>query len=366
MGDDGSLGERNDVACVGIERKMGIHASPTCTMSYGDGGGAIGELVGEENQGMRYMFTMMNTARLLVGLQGLAVAERAYQDAYAYALERRQGRALGSPRGEQVPIVEHPDVRRMLLTMRSLTEAMRVLVYTCAEAADLANHHHDPAVRDQNQERLDLLIPVAKGWSTDMGNEVTSLAIQVFGGMGYIEESGVPQHYRDVRIAAIYEGTNGIQALDLVGRKLPMGGGRALAAFLADVADVAGRLRSDDEGGDLEEMGRQLEAARETLERTTAWLASAGAADPTDSFAGATPYLRMFGLVAGAWAMGRQALAARAAGGDASGDEATFLEAKVTTARFFIGQLLPAVHGLEPAVTAGASVLFEASPEALR
>ncbi len=200
VNDDGSLGERNDVTCVSIEHKMGIKASPTCVMSYGEHEGAVGYLIGEENQGMRYMFTMMNNARLSVGLQGLALAERAYQDALQYAQERRQGRAPGAPAGEQSFIIEHPDVRRMLMTMKSLVDAMRAIIYVCAEAIDLAGHHPDDSVRASNQELVDLLIPVAKAWSTDMGIEVTSLAIQVYGGMGFIEESGVPQHYRDARI----------------------------------------------------------------------------------------------------------------------------------------------------------------------
>ena len=220
VNDDGTLGERNDVACVSIEHKMGIKASPTCVMSYGENDGAIGYLIGEENQGMRYMFTMMNNARLSVGLEGLSIAERAYQDALQYAQERKQGRAPGAPAGEQSLIIEHPDVRRMLLTMKSLIDAMRAIIYVCAEGIDLAAHHPDASVREANQELVDLLIPVAKGWSTDMGIDVTSLAVQVFGGMGYIEEAGVAQHYRDARITAIYEGTNGIQAMDLIGRKL--------------------------------------------------------------------------------------------------------------------------------------------------
>ncbi|MEZ5141202.1 MAG: acyl-CoA dehydrogenase family protein [Acidimicrobiales bacterium] len=236
VNDDGSLGERNDVQCVSVEHKMGVKASPTCVMSFGEQDGAVGYLIGEENQGMRYMFTMMNNARLSVGLQGLAIAERAYQDAVAYAQERQQGRAPGAPAGTSSPIIEHPDVRRMLMTQKALIEAMRGIIYLTAEASDHAAHHPDPDIRAYKQALVDLLIPVCKGWCTDMGVEVTSLAVQVYGGMGFIEESGVPQHYRDARIAPIYEGTNGIQAMDLVGRKLPIDGGGVVREFLSQIA----------------------------------------------------------------------------------------------------------------------------------
>src|SRR5271166_7002503 len=212
---DGSLGARNDLRCVSIEHKLGIHASPTCVMSYGDAGGATGYLIGEANQGMRYMFTMMNTARLSVGVQGLAVAERAYQDALRYAQERRQGRAAGAPAGESSPIVEHPDVRRMLLTMKAYIEAMRAMLYTNAVSIDLARHHPDRAEREARRELVDLLTPICKAWCTDLGVELTSFGLQVHGGMGYVEETGVAQYLRDSRIAPIYEGTNGIQAIDV-------------------------------------------------------------------------------------------------------------------------------------------------------
>ena len=244
--DDGTLGERNDVTCVSIEHKMGIKASPTCVLSYGDQGeGAVGYLIGEENAGMRYMFTMMNNARLSVGLEGLALAERAFQMALAYAKERKQGRAPGAPAGEQSFIVDHPDVRRMLLTQKASIEALRGIIYANAAAIDRAAHHEDEAVRTATDELADILTPVSKGWGTDLGVELTSLALQVFGGMGYIEETGVAQHYRDARIAPIYEGTNGIQAMDLVGRKLPMRGGAAIADYLgyieATVEELARR-----------------------------------------------------------------------------------------------------------------------------
>lgn len=356
VNDDGTLGERNDAWCVSIEHKMGIKASPTCVMSYGENGGAVGYLIGEENRGMRYMFTMMNNARLSVGLEGLSLAERSYQDAYTYATERNQGRAPGAPAGEQSLIIEHPDVRRMLLTMRSLTEAMRNIVYVTAEGIDLSRHHPDPEVRAAQTEFVDLLIPVAKGWCTDMGVEVTSLAIQVYGGMGFIEESGVPQHYRDARITPIYEGTNGIQAMDLVGRKLGLRGGAAVTELMVTMAAVDADLAASGDG--LAGIRSALADAIDTLRSTTDWMMTKGLADPRDALAGATPYLRMFSLVVGGWLMARQAVAASAL----EGDDAA---AKVVTAKFFCEQWLPQVHGLVASVTTGADQLMELSAEQL-
>ncbi|MBU6330561.1 MAG: acyl-CoA dehydrogenase family protein, partial [Acidobacteria bacterium] len=277
VGDDGSLGARNDVSCVSIEHKMGIKASPTCVMSYGENDGAVGYLIGEENHGMRYMFTMMNNARLSVGLEGLALAERAYQDALQYAQERRQGRAPGATGTEMSLIIDLPDVRRMLLTMKAIIDALRAIIYVNAEALDLANHHPDPEVRQRSQDLVELLIPISKGFGTDMGIEATSLAIQIYGGMGYIEESGVPQHFRDARITAIYEGTNGIQAMDLVGRKLPMRGGAIVGSFLADVAALDARLAAAGTG--FEVIRTQLAAAHGVVTDTVAWLTEHGLAD---------------------------------------------------------------------------------------
>ena len=242
VNEDGSLGARNDVRCVSIEHKLGIHASPTCVMSFGEAGGAIGYLIGEANQGMRYMFTMMNNARLSVGVQGLSIAERAYQDALRYAQQRKQGRAIGAPPGESSPIVEHPDVRRMLLTMKAYIEAMRALLYTNAVSIDLARHHHDPAEREARRELADLLTPISNAWCTDFGFELTSVGLQVHGGMGYVEETGVAQYLRDSRIAPIYEGTNGIQAIDLVIRKLPMRGGAVVRDVVAQMEALDGEL----------------------------------------------------------------------------------------------------------------------------
>ena len=361
--DDGSLGARNDVTCVSIEHKMGIKASPTCTMSYGEGGeGAVGYLIGEPNQGMRYMFTMMNNARLSVGLEGLALGERAYQDALQYAQERQQGRAPGTPAGETSFIVELPDVRRMLLTMKSLIDAVRAIVYTNAEAIDLATHHPDPDVRQRNEELVELLTPVSKGFGTDMGIEVTSLAIQVYGGMGYIEESGVPQHFRDARITAIYEGTNGIQAMDLVGRKLPLRAGGVMADFLAATAALDADLAAA--GDDLAVVREQLTAALGVVTDTVGWLTEHGLADVRNALAGATPFLRMFGLLVGGRYLAEAALAARA-DLDAGVGDAEHLEARLVVARFYAANLLPAVAGLAPAVQAGFDDLYAVGPGAL-
>jgi hypothetical protein len=338
-----------------LEQKMGINASPTCVMAYDD---AVGQLVGEANQGMRYMFTMMNTARLSVGVQGLGLGERAYQRATAHAWERRQGRAPSAPAGEQSPIVELPDVRRMLLTMRACNEALRCLVYLNAECLDLAVHHPAEAVRRERAELADLLTPITKGWGTDMGVEVTSLAIQVFGGAGYIEETGVAQHYRDARIGPIYEGTNGIQAVDLVARKLPMRAGAVVADFLARIAATAADARGA--GAALAPIGDRLAEAHSALAEATDWLLANGSSDPYAVLAGATPYLRMCGIVSGGWLLTRSALAAlRCLDGDRPGDG--LLEQKVVTARFYCDQLLPQAAGLRAAVTAGLAELVAAS-----
>ena len=361
--EDGSLGERNDVQVVSLEHKMGIKASPTCVLSYGEqGDGAVGYLIGEENQGMRYMFTMMNNARLSVGIEGLAMAERAYQDARDYAQERRQGRAVGAPPGERSLIVEHPDVRRMLLTMKSLIEAMRGVTYLNAEAIDLAAEGADDTVRERARELADLLTPISKGWSTDLGVECTSLAIQVHGGMGYIEETGVAQHFRDARIPPIYEGTNGIQGMDLVGRKLPMRGGGVVADFVAAVREILPELDAvgEDVGGFSSHLGEAVDA----FEAVSQWLLEHGAADPNDALAGATPYLRLMGFVAGGWVMAKQAVAAKRML-DAGEGDAEFLRAKVVTARFYGEQLLPQALGLAPAVQAGAETLLALEPKYL-
>jgi 3-(methylsulfanyl)propanoyl-CoA dehydrogenase len=353
VGDDGSLGERNAVECVSIEQKMGINASPTCVMAYD---GAVGYLIGEPNEGMRYMFTMMNTARLSVGLEGLAIAERAYQQATSYAAERRQGRAPGAT-GESL-ILEHADVRRMLLTIKAHIEALRGIAYLTAEGIDLAKAHPDAAVRAAAQERTDILTPIIKGWGTDVGVELTSIAIQVHGGMGYVEETGVAQHYRDARIAPIYEGTNGIQAMDLVGRKLGMRGGAAITEFVDRIAATAGDAVAA--GDVLGEIGSALGDGVLTLRAATDWLLG-NTADPNNAFAAGAPYLRMAGIVTGAWVLARGALAAAALrDGDGDGFGNDFLDQKLVTAHFFATQVLPQAGGLLPAVTAGPGDLFAA------
>jgi alkylation response protein AidB-like acyl-CoA dehydrogenase len=357
VNDDGSPGTRNDLRCVSIEHKLGIHASPTCVMSYGDDGGAVGYLIGEANQGMRYMFTMMNTARLSVGLQGLAIAERAYQDALRYAQERKQGRAIGVPKGESSAIIEHPDVRRMLLTMKAYIEAMRALLYTNAVSVDLARHHQDPAEREARRELAELLTPISKAWCTDLGVDLTSIALQVHGGMGYIEETGVAQHLRDSRISPIYEGTNGIQAIDLVMRKVPMRGGKVVADLLAQMRALGPDL--DAAGPELAGIRPALAGGINALREATGWILSRGPAEPNDVLAGATPYLRLAGLVIGGWLMARSALAASRLLRTAAGPDAAFLREKTGTARFYAGQLLPQAAGLLPAVTAGAGPLFQ-------
>ncbi|HKY65140.1 MAG TPA: acyl-CoA dehydrogenase, partial [Acidimicrobiales bacterium] len=355
VGDDGFLGERNSLECVSIEQKMGINASPTCVMAYD---GAVGLLIGEPNEGMRYMFKMMNNARLSVGVSGLSLGERAYQAAVEYAHERRQGRAPGAPKGESSPIVDHPDVRRTLLTMRAQIEALRCLCYLNAESIDLAGNHPDEAVRTARSELADLLTPMAKGWGTDLGVELTSLALQVHGGMGYIEETGVAQHYRDIRIAPIYEGTNGIQAMDLVGRKLPMRAGGVIADHLAAIEATAGELAAAE--GVLPAIGKHLADAHAGLKATTDWLLANGMADPTNALAGATPYLRMCGIVTGGWLLARSAQAAQRLL-DAGEGDADFLRQKLVTAKFYAEQILPQAAGLAPSVTAGPADLQAAT-----
>ncbi|CAN5684900.1 acyl-CoA dehydrogenase [soil metagenome] len=349
--EDGSIGERNDVKVVSLEHKMGIKASPTCTLSYGDDGeGAIGYLIGEENAGMRYMFTMMNNARLGVGVEGMGLAIRSYQQAVAFAHERRQGYAPGGARGEKSLIVDHPDVRRMLLTMRSTVEGMRALCYKVAEHIDLAKHATDEADRTEAQEIVDLLIPLAKSWCTDESERVTSIGIQVHGGMGYIEETGAAQHYRDAKITQIYEGTNGIQAMDLVGRKMPMRGGAVftdqIARMRATVADLEGS------GDDLAAIHDELAKAIDAAETAGRWLMEQGMADPVVALSAASPFQRLLSLTVVGWLMGQQALLAsqRLEAGDG---DAEFLGQKVLTARFFARNVLPEVHGLVAPATSG-------------
>jgi alkylation response protein AidB-like acyl-CoA dehydrogenase len=345
VNEDGSLGARNDLRCVSLEHKLGIHASPTCVMSFGDNDGAIGYLVGEEQGGMPAMFTMMNNARLAVGLEGLAIAERAYQAALAYAGERVQGRRPNGRGSAPARIIEHPDVRRTLLTMKVQIEAMRALAYLAAAALDHARHAPDPDLRARAQGRLELLIPLVKAWCTDLGFEIASSALQVHGGMGYIEETGVAQHLRDARIAMIYEGTNGIQAQDLVGRKLRIADGQLPWTLFAELKDDLAALEAAGE----HDLQAHLREALDTLGQATRWLQT-DLGDGDAGAAGATPYLRMFATTVGGFLLARAALAARRSG-------APLADAKLAGARFYAAQLLPPASALLPAVTAGAAPL---------
>lgn len=346
-------GTRNAYEIVSLEHKLGIHASPTCVVAFDK---AIGTLVGTEHQGMRYMFTMMNAARLAVGVEGLAIAERAYQKAVSYARERRQGRAIGAPPGESSPIVDHPDVRRSLLTIRAHIEAMRCLLYTTAAGADVERHGETEEQRVAAGERVALLTPVAKAWSTDVGVNMASMALQVHGGMGYVEETGAAQHLRDIRIAPIYEGTNGIQAADLVMRKLPLRGGGVVAELLDDMRRVT---------GDVSELAPGYGDAVDALDAATRHLLAAlGEGRHDDALAASSPYLEMFGIVAGGWFMARSAVAARRMLQAGAGD-AEFLSDKLTTARFYLNQVMPRAVGLVAAASAAADDLFAISAERL-
>ncbi len=379
VGADGALGPRNDVRPVSLESKLGIHGSPTLVMAYGDEDGAIGYLVGEENRGLATMFTMMNTARLTVGLEGVALAERAYQQALAYAKARRQGRAYANERRQgraldgtddgPAAIVEHPDVRRMLMTMRAEIEAGRALAYLTAEALDLGVHHTDAAVRDRNAGLGELLTPVVKGWCAEIGVEAASLGVQIHGGAGYVEETGAAQHLRDARIIPIYEGTSGIQALDLATRKIQRDGGRDLQGFLESVRGcgkelgVAAAKIEGSHADDLAIIARALGAAESTLATASTWLRECGADEPTAAAAGATPYLHLFGTVAGAWGLGRGALAA--ARRLASGSNDPFYAAKIATARFYADNILPPATALLGPITRGPGNLMAIPPEQL-
>ena len=351
---DGTLGRRNDVRCVSLEHKLGIHASPTCVLSFGDNEGAIGWLVGPPHHGLAAMFTMMNRARLDVGLQGVAIAERAYQQARAYARSRIQGRPIGAAAEAALPIIHHADVRRMLLSMRAASEASRTLALYAAGMIDRARHAPDRDARARAQRRVDLLIPVVKAWSTDVGLDACSTNIQVHGGMGFIEETGAAQHLRDARIALIYEGTNGIQANDLVGRKLVRDDGLAVGELVADMRATAASLGRAP-GAAAAALHPPLIAGIAALETASADLRAAFARDPARALAGAVPYLRLMGLVAGGWLMALSALAA--ARRAAAGDDGDFCRAKLTTARFYAEHMLAPAPALLPAIAGGATVM---------
>ncbi|MEW5863431.1 MAG: acyl-CoA dehydrogenase [Pseudomonadota bacterium] len=354
---DGTPGERNRVSCTSIEHKLGIHASPTAVMVYDN---AVGYLVGEENKGLSYMFIMMNAARFSVGLEGVAISERAYQRALAYARERLQGRDL-SGAGGTVPIIRHPDVRRMLMLMKSQTEAMRALAYVVAAAMDIAARHPEKGVRERNQAFVDLMIPVVKGWSTETGIEIASLGVQVHGGMGFVEETGAAQHLRDARITTIYEGTTGIQANDLVGRKIARDGGRAAKAWLAELARVDGQLaRAQSE--EAKALRAALAEGAKAVEGCVDFILAKAQAEPAAAFAGAVPFLKLMGVVAGGWQMARAALAAERRLAAGEGD-ASFLRAKLATARFYAEHVLAQAPALARTATSGAAAVMALEDE---
>ena len=344
---DGTLGERNDVFCVSIEHKLGIHGSPTAVLAFGDNGGAIGTLVGEENRGLEYMFIMMNAARFNVGLEGLGDAERAYQRAVMYAKDRVQGTEVGVRGGPKVPIIKHPDVRRMLMSMRARIEAMRALAYVTAAAQDHAHNNPDEAARKQGQAFADLMIPVVKGWSTESAIDIASLGVQVHGGMGFIEETGAAQHLRDARITTIYEGTTAIQANDLIGRKIAREKGVTIKGIIAEMRAAATLL-----DGDLAGIGLRQNAAVDALERAVFWIVDNFSSDPKAAHVGAVPFLHLLGIVAGGWQMGRAAVIARAK--TALDDSDPFWAAKLVTTRFYADHFLTQAAGLADSVVAGA------------
>jgi alkylation response protein AidB-like acyl-CoA dehydrogenase len=349
---DGSLGERNDVHCVSIEHKLGIKASPTAVLQFGDHGGAIGTLVGEENRGLEYMFIMMNAARFAVGMQGVAVAETAYQKAVAYARDRVQSRDLAGSPGP-VAIIHHPDVRRMLMMMRAQTEGARALAYVTAAAYDAAHHSDDAAVRKQNQAFYEFMVPVVKGWSTEMSIDVASIGVQVHGGMGFIEETGAAQYYRDARILTIYEGTTAIQANDLIGRKTVRDGGATAKAILAQVRATEAELEGAG-SGDLAAIRNQLAAGSKALEEVVEYIVANMKSDIKGVFSGSVPYLKMAGIVLCGWQMARAALIAQKKLDSGEGD-ARFYQAKIGTARFFADHLLSQAAGYRAAIVGGSA-----------
>ena len=347
---DGSLGERNDVYCVSIEHKMGIKASPTAVLQYGDHGGAIGYLVGEENRGLEYMFIMMNAARYAVGVQGIAIADRAYQKAVQYANDRVQSRPVdGSVKGPAT-IIHHPDVRRMLMTMRALTEGCRAMASTAAAAYDAAHHHPDAEVRQQNQTFYEFMVPLVKGYSTEMSLEVTDLGVQVHGGMGFIEETGAAQYYRDAKILTIYEGTTAIQANDLVGRKTARDGGLTAKAIASQIEATEKELAAGSD--DAKAVAKRLKAAREAFIDVVDFIAAQAKADPNAAYAGSVPYLLLAGNLVAGWQLGRALLVAEKQ--LAAGHDTAFMKAKVATARFYADHILTRVPGTRDAIVDGA------------
>ncbi|AYC32390.1 acyl-CoA dehydrogenase [Pseudomonas cavernae] len=347
---DGSLGARNDVRCVSIEHKLGIHASPTAVLAFGDQGGATGWLVGEENRGLEYMFIMMNAARFSVGIEGIGLSERAYQRALAYARDRVQGGELGVKSRDKVAIIRHPDVRRMLLSMKSRTEAMRALACEVATAMDFAQRHADAEQRQRSQAFVDLMIPVVKGWSTENAIDIASLGVQIHGGMGFIEETGAAQHLRDARITTIYEGTTGIQAADLIGRKIAREDGRTIALVIERMHAVEQQLLNDGDAN-LQAIGRVLGQGVAALEQAVAFIVREYATQVRQVSVGAVPFLELFGIVAGGWQLARSALVAQQR--LRAGSDDPFYRAKLLTAQFYAEHLLPRAGGLAHTVLNG-------------
>jgi alkylation response protein AidB-like acyl-CoA dehydrogenase len=351
VGKDGALGARNDVHCVSIEHKMGIKASPTAVLQYGDNGGAVGYIVGQENRGLEYMFIMMNSARYAVGMQGIAIAERAYQKAVAFAKDRVQSRPVDGSINASAPIIHHPDVKRMLMTMRAYTEGCRAMASVAAAAYDASHHHPDADVRKQNQAFYEYMVPLVKGYSTEMSLEVTSLGVQVHGGMGFIEETGAAQYYRDAKILTIYEGTTAIQANDLVGRKTARDGGHTAKGIAAQIAKTEAALLKQG-GAAAKTVAKRLKAAREAFVDVVEFVAGNTKASPNAVFAGSVPYLMLAGNLVAGWQLARSLLVAE----DelAKGTDVDFMKAKITTAVFYADHLLSKAPGMRDSIVDGA------------
>ena len=359
VNEDGSAGERNDVYPVSVEHKLGINASPTCVMSYGDNGGAIGYLVGEPHSGIVCMFTMMNHARIAVGVQGLSISERAYQQARGYALERVQGQRPGHE--GRLTIIHHPDVRRMLMLIKAGTEAMRAVCYVTTSSLDFAHHSDSEELRQYHDERFALLTPVVKAWCTELGQELSSLGVQVHGGMGYIEETGAAQHFRDARITTIYEGTTGIQSQDLIGRKVLRDSGKAMQTLVGEMRQVAKELETIDQDK-IGNMARLLSDAIDTLEKATDWILENYQADPNAPGTIAVNYMMLTGMVCGGWQMARAALCAQEKLNSGT-DESDFYETKLVTARFYSEHYLPRTAAYLETISAGSESVMALAPD---
>jgi alkylation response protein AidB-like acyl-CoA dehydrogenase len=358
---DGTLGERNDVHCVSIEHKLGIKASPTAVLQYGDHGGAVGYVVGEENRGLEYMFIMMNAARYAVGVQGISIAERAYQKAVTFAKDRVQSRPVDGSIKASAPIIHHPDVKRMLMTMRAYTEGCRAMATVAAAAYDASHHHPDADVRKQNLAFYEFMVPLVKGYSTEMSQKVTSLGVQVHGGMGFIEETGAAQYYRDAKILTIYEGTTAIQANDLVGRKTARDGGQTAKGIAWQIEATEAELIQNG-SADALAVAKRLKAAREAFVDVVEFVAANTKASPNAVFSGSVPYLMLAGNVVAGWQMARSLLIAQEE--LAQGTEAAFMQAKITTARFYADHLLTKAPGMRDSIVEGADCVTALALEA--